>query len=267
MKEIRKRYGMNNSRGSLRSVGVGYFESKRLVRRRRIAYATTAFIVLAGGAVLANVLRDRDSCALVLAGDRSKSSKREILIDQRVREARGLLRDNRDCSQVVIASIKSRPGESKVWAEDLDGTGASHLEKLEDERANETEALTKIGEIFRSPAGGATNYIAVFHEIDEQVSPPQIDTAEVWFFGDGINTVPIDFTKADLSAKGIDELISRLRPLPDCAGWTVNFAGVNMTRRGGVRDEIAQGAERFWRAWVDACGGAFGSYSQSVPAG
>jgi hypothetical protein len=72
-------------------------------------------------------------------------------------------------------------------------------------------------------------------------------------------------TETDLSQAGVATLIDRIRPdLPDCSGWRIAMLGVNSTRDGGVPGPLAQGAERFWRAYVDACGGDLTRYDAAV---
>jgi hypothetical protein len=76
---------------------------------------------------------------------------------------------------------------------------------------------------------------------------------------------PVRMAKADLSPAGVTTLIDRIRPeLPNCTGWKIAMLGVNTTKNGGVNASDAEGAERFWRAFVGACGGKLTRYDAAA---
>lgn len=124
------------------------------------------------------------------------------------------------------------------------------LTAIENSTENLNQAKSQVERIFGGPAGGLTNYINWFHEMDDQLDQsPENTQAEAWLIGDGINTTPLDMRSTNLGPQGIRAALKSLQPLPDCRGWRIHFVGVNRTRKEGVTDKLAEGAERFWRAF------------------
>jgi hypothetical protein len=239
-------------------------------RWSRPALAAGGAVVVGTAVVVAAMAADGGEvdCVTAVFADRSTSADDDELTAERVAEAQQVVRDATDCEWVVVGTIAGRQGEAEVWVGPLRGRGPTPLDRRDDAVENLAEAEERIEAIFSSPAGGATNYMATLHQIDDQLDGLEgLDAdarVEAYLWGDAINTRPVDLYRADLSLEGIGELVASLGPLPPCE-LRVHFVGVDRGVGRALSPETAEGVERFWRAYVDACGGMVVSYAPTVP--
>lgn len=265
---MKRRRSFTSRRRPRRLGRVGHRRMSRGARTALIVMATIVPLLVAVPWAVAAVLGgDRTPCAVAFAADRSGSANAASLDAERLAAATKLVKLHGDCDALILESIAGAPGESKVWTGPLRGSGDTDLDRRQDGEHNRKQALIQVKRIFESPAGGLTDIVTWFHDSDETLKGlPKGSVVDAWLFTDGLNVVPVNLYTADTSPQGVALLVASLGQLPDCHGWRVRFIGVNRQADGEITDAVAQGAERFWRAFVQACGGNLVTYGPTLPA-
>lgn len=208
-------------------------------------------------------------CFYAVGVDRSGSQDAEAIVDNWLRKHDEVLNEAAGCSAtMIIETIKARPGEAQFWEGSFDVQGLNSLDAKEKRQKAIANGADAFRELATSPADGATDILGWLKAVAAHVEglPTVPETVRVYGFTDGIQTVPpIVMPEFDLSLAGVDALMALLQPaLPDCNGWEVSFTGVNITNEGGVPHELAEGAERVWRAVIGSCGGTVVRYDTTI---
>jgi hypothetical protein len=160
-----------------------------------------------------------------------------------------------------------KPGTSEVRQVSFQVDAVNRLHKQRELAKRKEDAKGAIEAVLTQPTRGGTDLLGWLRSVQNHLEDISGDAdVNVTLITDGINTLdPVRMTETDLSQAGVATLIDRIRPdLPDCSGWRIAMLGVNSTRDGGVPSRLAQGAERFWRAYVGACGGDLIRYDAAV---
>jgi hypothetical protein len=224
--------------------------------------------LLAVGVHLLTSWSARPNCVEVIGADRSKSQDTAAVTDLWHGEAAKIVERAASCEGLIIAEgVYQDPGRSEVRHISFRVVAPNRLYKEEQLDSRKADAGRKVEEILTQPVWGETNLVGWFHSVQNHLEGiPGEPDVNVTLFTDGFNTMdPVRMAKADLSPAGVAALIDRIRPeLPDCTGWKIAMLGVNTTKNGGVNSPDAEGAERFWRAFVDACGGRLTRYDAAA---
>ncbi len=251
----------------------------RLLRRQsrqRLLIALTGLVVvglLAGAYLLTSkepllAAATRYRCVEVVGADRSGSQSARAVVDRWRDEADTIVNRAADCEGLIVAEdVYAQPGKSEVREISLRVQGLNRLDEEQKRKTRVREAKAAVEEVLGQPASGGTNLIGWFHQVGNHLQGlAGKPTVHVTLFTDGINTMaPVNMLKADLSRKGVTALLDRLGPdLPDCSDWRISMLGVDATSQGGVPQEVADGAERFWRAFIGACHGKLLRYDRAA---
>jgi hypothetical protein len=217
---------------------------------------------------LATTQSPRPSCVEVIGADRSESQGPETVTGRWHDELTKVIERAASCEGLIIAEgVYHKPGMSEVRHISFRVEAPNWLLKEQQLRDRTKDANTEIQEILRQPPSGGTDLIGWFRSVENHLEDiPGEPDVNVTLFTDGINSMhPVRMGKADLSHAGVAALIDRMRPdLPDCTGWRIAMLGVNTTKKGGVPSPQAEGAERFWRAFISACGGKLIRYDAAA---
>jgi hypothetical protein len=209
-------------------------------------------------------------CVEVVGADRSGSQNARAVTDRWRAEAETIIGRAVDCQGLIIAEdVYDQPGKGEVRKIPFRVHARNWLDKQQKLGERADTARSQVQEVLSQPGGGVTNLLGWFHAVENHLQDIDGEPAvNVTLFTDGINTMnPVNMPKADLSPMGVVALINSIRSdLPDCTGWRIRMLGVNTTSHGGVDPELAAGAERFWRAFVEACGGTLRSYDTAAQA-
>ena len=225
--------------------------------------------LLAAGAYLFFMNRSPwPTCVEVIGADRSKSQDSGSVTGQWQGETGKIIDRAASCEGLIIAEgVFHERGTSKVRHVSFQVEAVNRLDRKTKLSKRKERAETEIATILNQPASGGTDLVGWFGSVQNHLEGiPGDPDVNVTLFTDGINTVdPVPMTKADLSHAGVAALIDLIRPgLPDCTGWKIAMLGVNTTKNGGVPTPQAEGAERFWRAYIDACGGDLVRYDAAA---
>lgn len=209
------------------------------------------------------------SCVEVIGADRSESQRSGTVTGRWHDELGKVIDRAASCEGLIIAEgVYHKPGMSEVRHISLRVDAPNRVLEKQQLRKRARDAHDEIiKEVFGQPPSGGTNLIGWFRTVENHLEGiPGEPDVNVTLFTDGINTMhPARMGKADLSHAGVAALIERIRPdLPDCTGWQIAMLGVNTTSKGGVPHPRAEGAERFWRAFVGACGGKLIRYDAAA---
>jgi hypothetical protein len=227
---------------------------------------------LAAGAVLSTKHNTtpsaKPSCVEVIGADRSESQGSGTVTGRWHDELDKVIARAASCEGLIIAEgVYHKPGTSEVRHISFRVEAANWLLKEHQLGKRAEHANTQIKKIFGQPPSGGTDLIGWFRSVENHLEGiPGGPEVNVTLFTDGINTIdPVRMGKADLSHAGVAALIDRIRPdLPNCTDWKVAMLGVNTTKKSGVSGPQAQGAERFWRAFISACGGKLIRYDAAA---
>jgi hypothetical protein len=167
-----------------------------------------------------------------------------------------------DCAgKIWVETVHDRPGSQTLKGITLDVTGVNDLDRDTKRTKAKAEAHVLIDQLMAAPAQGSTNLFAWFKSVEAHLEDePGQPTVRATLFSDGINTTGgVNMLDPGFLTADVYEVIRTLN-LPDCSGWTVRVLGANVTSQGGVPPVLADRAEEFWRAYVDACGGEVKRY-------
>jgi hypothetical protein len=227
-----------------------------------------AGLLAAGAYLLRNNWSERPTCVEVIGGDRSESQGSEAVTSRWQDETERIIARAASCEGLVIAEgVFQELGTSEVRhvSFQVDAVNRHYKQRELDKRKEVAKGA--IEAVLTQPTRGGTDLLGWLRSVQNHLEDISGDAdVNVTLFTDGINTLdPVRMTETDLSEAGVATLIDRIRPdLPDCSGWRIAMLGVNSTRDGGVPSPLAQGAERFWRAYVGACGGDLIRYDAAV---
>jgi hypothetical protein len=212
--------------------------------------------------------KKESGCVELIGADKSGSQDGATVVDRWSDEVDAIVQRAAACEGIVIAeAVYEQPGKGRVDRISLDVDAVNDLHKRELLQERLPTAKAAIQDVLEQPAGGRTNLIGWFYaagaHLEDRPGAPMVNAT---LFTDGINSVePVNMLEADLSPRGVTALIERLRPeLPHCRGWQIRMLGIGTTAKGGVDPRRAQGAERFWRAFVTACGGTLVRYDTAT---
>jgi hypothetical protein len=244
--------------------------TRRHQSRRRLVAVVLTGLALIGLVVVYLATRSQAGCFEAVGADKSGSQKGPAVIDRWSGEVDAIVGWAAACKGVVFAeAIYAQPGKGEVRRIPLSVSAINRFQEQQLLRKRIPEAKAAVEEVLNRPAGGGTNLIAWFHSVEAHLEGiPGEPVVNAALFTDGINSVePVNMLKTDLSSEGVAALIARIRPdLPNCSNWRIQMLGVNTTADGGVDPRLAQGAERFWRAFVGACGGTLVRYDTAAKA-
>ena len=208
------------------------------------------------------------ACVELLEADKSGSQADQAVVDRWQGAAQEAIDRAAACEgRLIVETVHERPGQGQIREISFqidDAVNSLDEQQKREEKIAEAEAV--VSEILSTPAEDLpADLVGAFPAAAAHLEGIEGNpSVRFTYLTDGISSAPpVNMFELDLSPEGVGLLIELLRPehLPDCTGWGVSFVGVNTTAGGGGIDPaLASGAERFWRAYVLACGGDVISY-------